>query len=31
MGSSYFYDIYEKFNKNNNYDLFELDEEREIY
>ena len=28
MGSSYFYDIYENFNKNNN---FESDKEREKY
>ena len=26
-----FYDIYEEFNKDNNYDLFELDEELEKY
>ena len=31
MGSSYFYDIYENYNKNNNCDLFELDEEKEKY
>ena len=31
IGASYFYDIYDKFNKNNNCDLFELDEEKEKY
>ena len=31
MGSSYLYDIYLKYNKNNNCDLFELDEEKEKY